>query len=168
MSETNEPAESKSAVRRGPPTTRQSPPHEPPPEQQLQSVMEQIKAATGVTADEPLPPAPPPPTLAMVQQPPKPPKAIIVSQGTLEPFDVVQIMNRESRQYGIMFIVGNTDGPRVHGFYFTTGGKKEFVTVNISELTHNDSVALIGSSRVRAREACSSKWQMDHGKPNNL
>ncbi len=184
MNELPNQPEPKSAVRRGRPPTK--PPPEPSQEEQLKSVMEQIKMATGAVGPHMEQPPHPPPSAPMSTPdvsnptPPATPPAPIVPAAPprafqlpaifpdIKAFDVVQIMNRESRLYGILFIVGDIDGQRVHGFYFNPGGKKEFVTVNVSELTHNGTVAFIGESRVRAREACSSKWLMDHGKPNNL
>lgn len=181
-----EPSALKSAVRRGRPPKqptmedvkqppRHTPPHEPPPEQQLKNVLAQIKAATGAEippVTEPAMAVPPPAPATMPAQVAETPKMFIprptASQYGVAPNDVVQIMNRESRLYGILFIVGDVDRERVHGFYLLQGGKKEFVTVNISELVHDNRIAVIGEARVRTRESCSSKWLMDHGKPNNL
>lgn len=194
MSE-QEPSALKSAVRRGRPPkpktledlprqapVHHTPPKELPPEQQLKSVMEQIKVATGgdimaapIGAHAPKvdqPPNPPPeamePPTPLPVVPPPPTFQSGNQESIIQEFDVVQVMNQHNRLFGTMFIVGDTDGERVHGFHFQPGGKKEFITVNLSEIVGDGRPAVIGSSRVRAKDACSSKWRMDHGKPNNL
>lgn len=187
-----EPSALKSAVRRGRPPkpktledlprqapVHHTPPKELPPEQQLKSVMEQIKVATGGDISAGVGALPPGPIVrgdspeAMESPPPLPvlPPPAFQSgnqESVIQEFDVVQVMNPHNRLFGTLFIVGDTDGERVHGFHFQPGGKKEFITVNLSEIVGDGRPAVIGSSRVRAKDACSSKWRMDHGKPNNL
>lgn len=167
----------KSAMRRTPP------PQEPDKATQLKSIMEQIAAATGDAQHVPAPitpqPAPPiaipvpPPTApedtravtpvtaaALAQQPPPVNKFLEVSKG-----DVVQVVNRDNQNYGVLFIVGDVQGESVHGFWLT-GTSKEFVTVSVSDLINERGLALIGKSRVLSHNPTSPQWQKQYGQTN--
>lgn len=77
----------------------------------------------------------------------------------LRQYDVVQVYDRESNNYGIIFQVGDVRGSKVHGYYFQPKADKVFVTFDMKQLR------LIGSSRVRAKTCCSPKWVAEHNMP---
>lgn len=120
-----------------------------PPESQEQ---EPSAAPLPQAADSSLPPLP----VAEVLPVPAPVRKIFAGS-TLAQFDVVQVTKIGERTYGLFIIVGDVLRGKVHGFHFVgEGGKKEFITVD------EDSVHLIGSSKVRSKTPCSPKWVADN------
>jgi len=71
---------------------------------------------------------------------------------------VVQIINNENINYGLIFTIGDIRHGRAHGYHFLMGkkGGKDFVTVNCDECW------VIGPSKVRSNKPISPKWQSDH------
>lgn len=74
----------------------------------------------------------------------------------LRQYDVVQVYDRESNHYGVIFQVGDVRGTQVHGYYFQPRGEKVYVTFKMDQLR------LIGTARVRSKSCCSPKWVSDH------
>ena len=64
-------------------------------------------------------------------------------------YDVVQILDPDSRNYGGFLIVGDVMGDKVHGYFLTEGRQRQFVTVRIQFCWH------LGTSRVRLLNPCS-------------
>mgnify|MGYP001571680182 FL=1 len=69
---------------------------------------------------------------------------------------VVQVTNPTSPFYGVLFQIGDMQGGKVHGFHMMSGGRREYVTVEIHECF------LIGMSKVRSKEPCSPQWKQEH------
>lgn len=87
--------------------------------------------------------------------PPPAPEPIIAGS----PFrrhDVVQILDPESRHYGGVLIVGDVLRDKVHGYFFTEGRHRDYITINIKYCWY------LGTSRARAMNACSPKWIADN------
>lgn len=78
---------------------------------------------------------------------------------SLRHYDVVQVYDRESNHYGVLFQVGDVRGTKVHGYYLMPKGERAYVTFNIDQLR------LIGTSRVRSRDRCSPKWLSEFNTP---
>lgn len=148
--------------------------------------MQQIQEATGGVINQPpkpqpatetpaalpdIPPMPDPaftPPQAPPLVPPKSPPIFHPPEGDDIPDinDVVQIVNRESKLYGIAFIIGDIQNERIHGFYIMPGGKKEYVTVTINDISNEHGIAVVGKTKVKSHTPCSQKWNQEHGKAN--
>lgn len=72
---------------------------------------------------------------------------------------VVQVFNPTSPYYGVLFIIGDIKGGKVHGFHMLAGGRKEYVTVGTEECFP------IGVSKSRSKEPCSPQWKLEHKMP---
>lgn len=123
-----------------------------------------------------LPPPPPPPSPSfsqppiMLQEPtpmppanhpgaalgPPPTPEPLIGHGPFRRHDVVQIMDPDSRHLGGFLIVGDVLGDKVHGYYYTEGRQKQFLTVALRFCWH------MGTSRIRAQYNCSPKWISDY------
>lgn len=69
--------------------------------------------------------------------------------------DVVQVINNESKYFGMLFIVGDIRQHLVHGYYLLINGLHEYITVN------SDEIVLVGKkapNQIRSRKSCSPKW----------
>jgi hypothetical protein len=71
-------------------------------------------------------------------------------------FDVVQILEPESRLYGMFLVIGDILGDKVHGYYFAEGKQRQFATVRMQFCWP------CGTSRVRFQNPCSPKWISDN------
>lgn len=139
-------------------------PRELKKEEQLEQILEQIGASIKGEAPDPFPTTPLP---SVMEAPPwleHPFKAIpsVKPTESIQPNDIVQIVSRESRLYGMTFIVGDVKGDKVHGFYLMPGGRKEYVTVSMADLTNDKGLAVIGITRVKSLTPVSEKWKQDH------
>jgi hypothetical protein len=72
---------------------------------------------------------------------------------------VVQVVNKTSPYFGVMFQIGDMQQGKAHGFYMLPGGRKEFVTVGLEECWP------IGVAKIRSKEPCSYQWQQENTKP---
>lgn len=143
-------------------------PRELKPDEQLKLVMDRIAQVT--CGGNPMVFDPPTfPTMPLPSAPATPPivtpakwVAPIGKFQDIQPNDVVQIVSRESRLYGMTFIVGDVKGDKVHGFYLMPGGRKEYVTVSMADLTNDKGLAVIGITRVKSLTPVSEKWKQDH------
>lgn len=103
------------------------------------------------------------PELGEFQEPPPQPEPKIVLDQRI-PFpgsqfaagDVVQILDKNSRNYGMFFTIGCQHLHKLHGYIILEGRKKEYVTVDYRH------VAPIGRSKVRSEKTCSDRWLADH------
>lgn len=129
-------------------------PIEPAPEQQLAKVMDQIKAAT-----DPLPVQ----SGGFIEDVIVHPVIDYTRAGQLTVSDIVQVVNPNSLNYGVVFIVGDIKGTKVHGFYLQPGAKKEFLTVDITDITNDKGLAIYGEARVKSRQPVSQQWKDEHG-----
>jgi hypothetical protein len=128
-------------------------------EEDLQNIMAQIKA---------LPAAPPQPTsLGTTQEPPKAPPALaeppappITTPEIPKPppdappwlHDIVQVVDKESRFWGVLFQLGDIKDGKAHGYRIKEGGAREFFTVGANQ------IHTIGESKVRLKRPCSDQW----------
>lgn len=71
-------------------------------------------------------------------------------------FDVVQILDKDSRLYGMFLVIGDIVAGKVHGYYFVEGKLRQFATVDIQHCWP------CGTSRVRFANPCSPKWISDN------
>lgn len=146
-------------------------PVEPAPEQQLEKIMGQIKYATvtDVIRDAIFPP-PEVQSGGFVEDVIVHPTIDYTKAGELTVSDIVQVVNPNSVNYGVIFIVGDIKGglkeTKVHGFYLQPGAKKEFITVNINDLKNDGGLAIYGEARIKSRNPVSQQWKDEHGQPN--
>jgi hypothetical protein len=125
-------------------------------EEDLQNIMAQIKALP-IASDEPPPaalrPEPPPaaPIIAPTPEVPKPPP-------DAPPWlhNVVQVIDRESRHWGVLFQLGDIKDGKAHGYRIKEGGGREFFTVGANQ------IHTIGESKVRLKRPCSDQWMGEH------
>lgn len=75
--------------------------------------------------------------------------------------DVLQVIDPQSRQYGMFFVLGDVRHGKAHGYYLQEGGKREFITIPL-ERDGNVCLWFVGRSKVRSRVACSPKWISDN------
>lgn len=152
--------------------------------QELANVLQQIEAVTGIkpgsdvvespkiVAPEPatqtakeLPQVPTPaPTMAQISEP-QPPVINYHKAGEINVYDVVQVVNSQNKNYGVIFIVGDVKGSTVHGFYIT-GETRQFVTVEISDIKNDKACGILGEAIVKSKKPCSEEWINKYGIPN--
>lgn len=152
--------------RRGrPPKAR---PIELPPDKQLATIMDQITLSSPASINPDLNPDYKAPTATndsdFVED--AQPAAEQHQQAQLKMFDIVQVVNPESPAYGVVFIVGATHGTSVHGFYLAVGARKQYVTVDLSDLTNDKGMAIYGEARIKSRQPVSQQWKDEYGQTN--
>lgn len=117
-------------------------------------------AAVPSSSEPASPESPPPPAPQIIPDIPDTPPVPEPEQETrkLQRHDVVQVSAMtETRLPGVCFVIGDVKGTKVHGYHFTGGGQKEYVTVPLADCLY------IGASHVRAQTPVSPKWASDYG-----
>lgn len=142
-------------------TTEATPAAPPKPSRRRQiPVPLPIAEPTTQVGDEPQ--APPSETTS--SQPPMAPEPPSRRQEEELPFhnsslckhDVVQILSKTGRNFGMLMVVGDVVRGRAHGYCLMEGGKKEYVTVDEKDCW------FIGKSKIRSQNPCSPKWIADN------
>lgn len=116
-----------------------------------------VEPPTPVVAARPhvLMPLQPPPPAQPTEEPPIP-------NSPFHRHDVVQVLDVNSRHYGLLFMVGDVHNRKVHGYHLTAGLHKEYVTVEIQHCLFIGRQTR-GSKMVRSAQPCSPKWVSDRG-----
>ena len=143
-------------------------PVEIPPDQQLKTIMTQIAELTGAEVHQPEDPPAPRPTQFKPEPPPETANSreaktpsLMVFEDVIESqpsapgirlWSLVQIKDVKSESFGTVFTVSDIQGDMVHGFLFTPGRNRVYVSAarGICEI--------VGSGMVGSRQPRSPEW----------
>lgn len=96
-----------------------------------------------------------PPAASPIQQPPQ----ITPPQATPAPpwlHNVVEVISKESRHYGVLFRLGDIKGGKAHGYILKEQGGREYITVGA------DQIQTMGKAKIKAGRCCSGQWIEEH------
>ena len=109
----------------------------------------ELAAQESAKAPEPEPAAPP--------APPTPPAQVaLATEGDYLKFSLFQIINKESRAFGVIFSLGGATDAELHGYYLTPGPTKNFITAPVADCK------LVGMGEVKSHNATSPEWNKLH------
>jgi hypothetical protein len=146
-------------------------------EDDVKNVMKQIKAIESKTlaqpdgdgssltdqATSPSPVSPTDLTSGVMEAPPSvassPLAAPPIPQAQPTPpwlHNVVEVISKESRHYGVLFRLGDIKGGKAHGYILKEQGGREYITVGA------DQIQTMGKAKIKAGRCCSGQWIEEH------